>query len=143
MLWPDEVRRPDFAFLEEQVEVRSQELAMAGSLIETLSGEFDPSAYKDSYREALEAVIEAKIAGREVVRPSDTQPTVGTVVDLMAALRASVEAAKKGRTPATPATTATPVKAAKAAKAPAKKAGVGAPATKKPAAKRAPARRSA
>ncbi len=143
MLWPDEVRRPDFAFLEEQVEVRSRELAMAGSLIETLSGEFDPSAYKDSYREALEAVIEAKIAGREVVRPSDTQPTVGTVVDLMAALRASVEAAKKGRTPATPATTATPVKAAKAAKAPAKKAGVGAPATKKPAAKRAPARRSA
>ena len=143
MLWPDEVRRPDFAFLEEQVEVRSQELAMAGSLIETLSGEFDPSAYKDSYREALEAVIEAKIAGREVVQPSDTQPTVGTVVDLMAALRASVEAAKKGRTPATPATPATPVKAAKAAKAPAKKAGVGAPATKKPAAKRAPARRSA
>jgi DNA end-binding protein Ku len=143
MLWPDEVRRPDFAFLEEQVEVRSQELAMAGSLIETLSGEFDPSAYKDSYREALEAVIEAKIAGREVVQPSDTQPTVGTVVDLMAALRASVEAAKKGRTPATPATPATPVKAAKAAKAPAKKAGVGAPATKKPAAKRAPARKSA
>ena len=97
MLWPDEVRTPDFGFLDEDVEVRSQELAMAGSLIETLSGDFDASEYKDSYREALQAVIEAKIEGREVVQPEDAQPTAGTVVDLMAALRASVEAAKKER----------------------------------------------
>lgn len=97
MLWPDEVRTPDFGFLDDDVEVRPQELAMAGSLIDTLSGEFDPSQYKDSYREALQAVIEAKVEGREVVQPSDEQPTAGTVVDLMAALRASVEAAKSGR----------------------------------------------
>ncbi|MCW2587414.1 MAG: Ku protein, partial [Frankiales bacterium] len=50
MLWPDEVRVPDFGFLDEDIDVREQELAMAGSLIETLSGEFDPSEYKDSYR---------------------------------------------------------------------------------------------
>ncbi len=112
MLWPDEVRRPEFAFLDEEVEVRPQELAMAGSLIETLSGEFDPSAYKDSYREALQAVIEAKVAGREVVQPSQTQPTAGTVVDLMAALRASVAAAKKGRPQSTPTTDAAPSSAA-------------------------------
>jgi DNA end-binding protein Ku len=97
MLWPDEVRTPDFGFLDDDVEVRPQELAMAGSLIETLSGEFDASQYKDSYREALEAVIEAKVQGREVVQPTEEQPTSGTVVDLMAALRASVEAAKSGR----------------------------------------------
>ena len=97
MLWPDEVRVPDFEFLSEQVEVRPQELAMAGSLIETLTGDFDPSRYKDSYREALQAVIDAKVAGREVVQPTSEQPTTGTVVDLMAALRASVEAAKAGR----------------------------------------------
>jgi len=112
MLWPDEVRRPEFAFLDEEVEVRPQELAMAGSLIETLSGEFDPSAYKDSYREALQAVIEAKVAGREVVQPSQTQPTAGTVVDLMAALRASVAAAKKGRPQSTSTTDAAPTSAA-------------------------------
>jgi DNA end-binding protein Ku len=70
---------------------------MAGSLIETLSGEFDASQYKDSYREALESVIEAKVQGREVVQPTEQQPTSGTVVDLMAALRASVEAAKSGK----------------------------------------------
>ncbi|MCA1713382.1 MAG: Ku protein [Actinobacteria bacterium] len=97
MLWPDEVRKPDFGFLDDDVEVRPQELAMAGSLIETLSGDFDPSQYKDSYREALNAVIEAKVAGHEVKQPEAAQPTSGTVVDLMAALRASVEAAKAER----------------------------------------------
>jgi DNA end-binding protein Ku len=97
MMWPDEVRTPDFPFLDEDVEVRPQELAMAGSLIETLAGDFEPSQYKDDYREALQAVIEAKVSGREVVQPEQAQPTTGTVVDLMAALRASVAAAKQGR----------------------------------------------
>ncbi len=100
MLWPDEVRSPDFAFLDEDVEVRPQELAMAGSLIETLSGDFDPLQFTDSYREALQSVIDAKVQGREVVQPEGAQPTTGTVVDLMAALRASVEAAKKSQQPA-------------------------------------------
>ena len=43
MLWPDEVRKPDFGFLDEDISVRPQELAMAGSLIETLAGDFDPT----------------------------------------------------------------------------------------------------
>jgi DNA end-binding protein Ku len=122
MLWPDEVRTPDFGFLDEDVEVRAQELAMAGSLIETLTGEFDASQYKDSYREALEAVIEAKVEGREVVQPADTQPTAGTVVDLMAALRASVEAAKQGRPAASDKPDTTPAKKAPANKTSPKKA---------------------
>jgi DNA end-binding protein Ku len=128
MLWPDEVRSPDFGFLDEDVEVRPQELAMAGSLIETLSGEFDASQYKDEYREALQAVIEAKVEGREVVQPTESQPTSGTVVDLMAALRASVEAAKGGSAAAAPAVEQeeapkkAPAKKAAAKKAPAKKA---------------------
>src|SRR3954447_16504482 len=97
MIWPDEVRQPDFGFLDEDVEVRPQELQMAGSLIDTLSGDFDPTQYTDRYREALQAVIDAKIEGHEVVAPAETPAASGTVVDLMAALRASVEAAKKGR----------------------------------------------
>jgi DNA end-binding protein Ku len=100
MLWPDEVRTPDFAFLDEDVEVREQELKMAGSLIETMSGDFDPSQFKDEYREALEQVIEAKVAGRDVVAPKVEQPSAGSVVDLMAALRASVAAAKSKGSPA-------------------------------------------
>jgi DNA end-binding protein Ku len=131
MLWPDEVRKPDFAFLDEDVDVRPQELAMAGSLIETLTGDFDPEEYKDSYREALQEVIEAKIAGHEVKQPEPAQPTSGTVVDLMAALRASVEAAKAGRSGAA----APPAKKAAGTSA-------GTSAAKKAAAKKAPARKA-
>src|SRR3954463_3104184 len=97
MMWPDEIRRPDFGFLDDQVEVRPQELQMAGSLIETLSGDFDPTQFTDQYREALQAVIDAKIEGHDVVAPTEAPAASGTVVDLMAALRASVEAAKQGR----------------------------------------------
>jgi DNA end-binding protein Ku len=154
MLWPDEVRKPDFAFLDEDIEVRSQELAMAGSLIETLSGEFDPAQYKDEYREALQQVIEAKVEGHEVRQPEQAQPTSGTVVDLMAALRASVEAAKKDRAEPAKAAGDKSDKAAKPAKkAPAKKAPTKAStsktatkstaAGKKTAAKKASARKSA
>ena len=146
MLWPDEVRTPDFDFLDDDIEVRPQELAMAGSLIETLAGDFDPSQYKDGYREALQQVIEAKVAGSEVVQPTETQPTSGTVVDLMAALRASVEAAKKGRpaqaqsAPAPPADAEPAPAAAKpAAKRGAKAAPAAATPEEKPA-KKAPAK---
>ena len=138
MLWPDEVRSPDFGFLEEDVEVRPQELAMAGSLIETLSGDFDASEYKDGYREALNAVIEAKVEGREVVQPTDSQPTTGTVVDLMAALRASVEAAKSGQ----PAAAAPPGKAG-AERAPAKAVAARKAASRPAPAKRSPAKKAA
>ncbi|HVE99239.1 MAG TPA: Ku protein [Mycobacteriales bacterium] len=94
MLWPDEVREPEFGFLDEDVDVRPQELAMAGTLIESLSGDFEPTEHTDAYREALEELIEAKVAGQEVVQPVSAAPTAGAVVDLMAALRASVDAAK-------------------------------------------------
>ncbi len=97
MLWPDEVRAPDFGFLDDEVEVRPQELAMAGSLIETLAGNFEPGQYADNYRAALNALIEAKVAGRELVTPAGTPAGSDSVVDLMAALRASVEAAKSQR----------------------------------------------
>jgi DNA end-binding protein Ku len=100
LLWPDEVRTPDFKFLDEDVDVRSQELKMAASLIDTMTEDFDPSLYKDAYREALEALVQAKIEGNEVVRPvgpTATADTAGGPADLAATLRASVEAAKANR----------------------------------------------
>ncbi|MFC6081433.1 non-homologous end joining protein Ku [Sphaerisporangium aureirubrum] len=96
MLWPDEVREPGFEFKDEDVEVRPQELQMAESLIQTMAGEFDPADYHDAYREALQQVIEAKVAGKEIVRP-EAPEEAKPAVDLMAALRASVDAAKKER----------------------------------------------
>nr|WP_062339071.1 Ku protein [Herbidospora sakaeratensis] len=96
MLWPDEVRTADFPFLDEDIDLRPQELKMAESLIETMVGDFDPGEYKDAYREALQEVIDAKVAGREVIQ-AEAPAEAGPAVDLMAALRASVDAAKRER----------------------------------------------
>ncbi|MFC4001794.1 Ku protein [Prauserella oleivorans] len=101
MLWPDEVRQPDFPFLrEDPPQIRPQEMTMAASLIDSLSDSvFEPEKYQDSYREALLALIESKIAGKETTAvPSAAAET--EVTDLMAALEASVTAAKKSREPA-------------------------------------------
>jgi DNA end-binding protein Ku len=98
MIWPDEVRAAEFAFLDEDVKVRPQEAAMAKSLVASMAGDFDPSEYTDEYRAALQAVIDAKVEGREVVEASAPATSGGgEVVDLMAALRASVDAAKNAR----------------------------------------------
>jgi DNA end-binding protein Ku len=97
MIWPDEVREPSFAFLDEDVDVRPQERQMAESLVASMAGDFEPEQYTDDYRAALQEVIDAKVEGREVIEPDEVQPSSGTVVDLMSALRASVDAAKRGR----------------------------------------------
>jgi len=138
MLWPDEIREPAFGFLDDDIDVRPQELQMAQSLIETMAGDFQPDQYTDNYREALQSLIEAKVAGREVVAPAETATDTGTVVDLMAALRASVEAARQGRgEQAEPAATSS-----SARKAPAKQS-AGRTAAKKAPAKKAPAKKAA
>ncbi|GAB2811007.1 Ku protein [Actinocorallia aurea] len=132
MLWPDEVREADFPFKDEGIEVRPQELKMASSLIESMQADFDPAEYKDAYREALQAVIDAKAEGREVVQP-EMPSEEPAATDLLAALRASVEAAKKSRAEgAGKASTGTVTKTAKKTTA-----------AKKPAARKPPRRKSA
>ncbi len=137
MLWPDEIRPAEFDFLDEDIAVRPQELAMATSLIDSLAGDFDPTQYTDAYREAVEQVVSAKVEGREVLTPPGTDDGEGgEVLDLMAALRASVAAAKKAR-----GAEADEVAATKPAATAAKRAAPGkAPAKKAPARKAAPAK---
>lgn len=96
MLWPDEIRDDEFVRPPTDIAVSEPELAMAEMLIDQLSGDFDPDAYTDTYREALEKVIEAKLDGVELPEATDDGPRA-EVVDLVAALRASVEAAKARR----------------------------------------------
>jgi DNA end-binding protein Ku len=151
MLWPDEIRKPDFNFLDEDIEVRPPELAMAGSLIDSMAGEFDPGDYTDNYREALQEVIDAKVEGREVVQPEEVEEAPAAAVDLMAALKASVDRARAARgeeggepTPISSARSAK--KAEPAKKAPAKKAEAAkkaAPAKKAAAKKAEPAKKTA
>jgi len=139
MIWPDEVREASFGFLDEDVTVRPQERAMAESLVASMAGDFEPEQFSDEYREALQQVIDAKVEGREVVDTVPAAPDTGQVVDLMAALRASVDAAKRSRGEAAPTKKAAAKKAA-AKKAPEKAAAKKAPA--KAAAKKAPAKKA-
>ena len=102
MLWPDEVRRASFDVLDVEVDVRPQELQMAASLIDNLAADFDPDQYHDEYREALLQVIDAKLAGGEgvqdaVVTREESEDGSALVVDLMAALRESVERTRAAR----------------------------------------------
>jgi DNA end-binding protein Ku len=151
MLWPDEIRKASFEFLDDDYEARPAELAMAGSLIESMAADFDPSQYTDNYRAALQEVIDAKVAGREVVAPQEEEPAPTGAVDLMAALRASVERARTARGEPASASDSdaepTPIRSAKSAsgsaakKTPGKKA---ASTAKKTAAKKAePAKKTA
>jgi DNA end-binding protein Ku len=94
--WPDEVRSLEELNLpEEQVEIKPAERKMAEQLISSMEGEFDPEQYRDEYREALMGVIEAKIAGEKPEPAAKTEPT--RIGDLMAALEASVAAARESR----------------------------------------------
>jgi DNA end-binding protein Ku len=97
LLWPDEVRATKFGFLDDDISVRPQEMAMAESYISALSGDFEPEEFSDEYRAALEEVIDAKVAGREVKTPDEAPQDSGQVVDLMDALRRSVAEAKARR----------------------------------------------
>jgi DNA end-binding protein Ku len=94
--WPDEIRSTEgLKGLEGEVKINPKELEMAKALIESLADSFDPSRYKDEYREAVMKVVQAKIEGEVIEAPTAPQPA--RVMDLMEALRASVEAAKKSR----------------------------------------------
>jgi len=95
MMWPDEVRTPDFSV--ETGEVKDAEVKMAHMLVETLAGDFDPSEFEDDYAEAVETLVKTKIEGGEIKRTPTSTKTSGEVVDLLAALQRSVDAAKKGR----------------------------------------------
>ncbi len=97
LLWPDEVRVPDFGFLDDDIEVRPQELRMASSLIESMTVDFDPADYHDHYREALQELISAKIEGREVIEPAEPELASEGPSSLADALRASLEAARAGK----------------------------------------------
>jgi DNA end-binding protein Ku len=94
--WPDEIRSVEgLKGLDSEVKINPKELEMAKALIESLADTFDPSRYKDEYKEAVMKVVQAKIDGEVIEAPA--APQTAKVMDLMEALRASVEAAKKSR----------------------------------------------
>ena len=109
MFWPDELRAADFEELSKDVKVRPQEVQMARTLIENLTDEWEPEQFRDDYREALLGIVEKKVSGEEITIQPEAEPA--KVVDLMEALKASVEAAKQKERPS-----ATPSRAKSSAK---------------------------
>ncbi|HEX9550729.1 MAG TPA: Ku protein [Candidatus Limnocylindrales bacterium] len=123
LYWPDEIRAlGELDLSDEEPEVKAAEKAMAEQLVGSMTGEFDPANYTDEYRTALMQIIESKVEGKEVVAaPAAAEPS--NLVDLMAALEASVKAAKAAREAGTPPpTSVAEAKAKKASKTPAKSA---------------------
>jgi DNA end-binding protein Ku len=95
--WPDEIRSTDELDLPaEEFDFKPAEMAMARQLVSAMTGRFEPEKYKDEYREALLQIIEQKVEGKEVTAPEPAEDS-GNLIDLMAALEASVNAAKSGR----------------------------------------------
>jgi len=95
--WPDEIRSTDELDLPaEDYDFKPAELQMAKQLVAAMTGEFEPEKYKDEYREALLEIIEQKVEGKEIAEPEPVEET-GNLIDLMAALEASVSAARKAR----------------------------------------------
>ena len=92
LFYADEIKPPDFEMPE--VKISEAEMKVAYALIDLLHEPFDPAKYRDEYRDSLMTIIEAKLEGHEYVAPAEPA-ALAPAVDLMAALRASVEAAKK------------------------------------------------
>ncbi|MGO4255886.1 non-homologous end joining protein Ku [Marmoricola sp. RAF53] len=132
MMWPDEIRNPDFGSVDVE-DAKPAEVKMAKMLVETLAGDFDPDEFEDDYREAVEALVKAKIEGGEVKHAPEARKSGGEVVDLLAALQRSVEAASAARGDAPEKAPGKAPEKAPAAKKTAKKA----------AAKKAPAKKTA
>jgi DNA end-binding protein Ku len=86
--------------IEELREVRGKvnpaEMKLARQVIESIEGELDLREYKDEYQEGLRAIIDAKVAGEEIVEPADVEAPP-KVVDLMEALRRSLDQVSSGR----------------------------------------------
>ena len=134
LLWPDEIRDPDFPNLDADVEVRAPELKMAGQVVESMADDFHPEQYTDTYQQQLTELVESKLAGGQAFTTPEAPARLDEsedVSDLLAKLEASVrrrreEAAAKERTEPEPNAKApaqkTPAKKAAAKKAPAKKA---------------------
>ena len=135
LLWPDEIRDPDFPVLDKKVEIKPAELKMAGQVVESMVEDFNPDRYHDDYQEQLRELVEAKLEGGEAFtvedKPKELDETED-VSDLLAKLEASVKARSgDGKAPAKKAPAKAPAKKAPAKKAPAKQA------------KKAPAKKSA
>ncbi|MFM6847713.1 MAG: Ku protein [Terrabacter sp.] len=97
LLWADEVRTPEFASLSEDTHATTKELAMAASLVDSLSGDYEPDEFEDDYSEAVTQLVATKIEGGDITETPEAKGEETEVVDLLAALQRSVDKAKAAK----------------------------------------------
>lgn len=101
LLWPDEIRDPDFPVLDTKVDIKPAELKMAGQVVDSMADEFHPERYHDDYQEQLQEMVDAKLQGGQAFS-AEEQPTTlddtEDVSDLLARLEASVKKRKATKT---------------------------------------------
>ncbi|HET9634067.1 MAG TPA: Ku protein [Terrabacter sp.] len=97
LLWADEVRKPEFESLSEETHATQKELAMASSLVDSLSGDYEPDEFEDDYAEAVAKLVETKIEGGDITETPEAKGEESEVVDLLAALQRSVDKAKAAK----------------------------------------------
>ena len=129
MYFADEIRSPqrELPEMPDSVQLTEREISMAQLLLESMANEWDPGKYHDTHRQKVEALIEEKRQGHEIVTGVQAEPVATPVVDLMDVLSASINSARAARGES--ASSPTPIKktakrataAKKATKAPAKK----------------------
>ena len=99
LLWPDEVRAAEFSALDDATEPRPNELKMAETLVESMSGDFDPAEYTDDYQVQLKKMLDESIksGGKKVIPAEEVEEGTedAEVVDLVAALQRSLEKSAK------------------------------------------------
>ncbi|SEH65044.1 DNA end-binding protein Ku [Mycolicibacterium rutilum] len=144
LLWPDEIRDPDFPVLDKEVEIKPAELKMASQVVDSMTDDFNPDRYHDNYQEHLHELIQAKLEGGEAFtteeQPQELDETED-VSDLLAKLEASVKARREsGKSDGDG---DKPAKKSAAKKAPAKKSAAKKAPAKKSAAKKSPAKKAA
>lgn len=147
LLWPDEVRAAEFPSLDDAPSARPQEVKMATSLVESMSSEFDPTEYTDDYQIELRKLIDETLAngGEKVIHTEAESQDDGEdaeVVDLVAALQRSVEAAGKNSKSGSDSSTSSSSKSS-SSKTPAKKTAAKKTTARKTPAKKAPAKKAA
>jgi DNA end-binding protein Ku len=100
LLWPDEIRDPDFPILDKEVAIKPAELKMAGQVVESMAEDFDPDRYQDTYQDQLRELVEAKLEGGQAFtvdeRPAELDASED-VSDLLAKLEASVKARQSAK----------------------------------------------
>lgn len=96
MHWPDEIREAKFDELKSRPRLSDNEKKMARNLVDQLSGKFEPEKFKDEYRAAIKKLAKRKVDGKEIAVAKEEEEQPSGVIDLMQALKQSVEQAKKG-----------------------------------------------